>query len=70
MSGFDVMGGAEVFAMPFRAGLDVVAISRRLGHSLPVVTLRISAHLFKRDDSGAVAAIEAVMRTQGQQAKR
>jgi integrase len=52
------------------AGLDVVAISRRLGHSSPVVTLRIYAHLFKRDDTDAVAAIEAVMRTQGQQAKR
>jgi integrase len=48
------------------AGLDVVAISRRLGHSSPVVTLRIYAHLFNRDDSAAVAAIEAAMRTQGQ----
>jgi integrase len=48
------------------AGLDVVAISRRLGHGSPVVTLRIYAHLFNRDDSAAVAAIEAAMRTQGQ----
>jgi integrase len=48
------------------AGLDVVAISRRMGHSSPVVTLRIYGHLFKKDDSGAAAAIEAVMRTQRQ----
>ena len=49
------------------AGLDVVAISRRLGHSSPVVTLRTYAHLFNRDDSAAMAAIEAAMRTQRQQ---
>jgi integrase len=52
------------------AGLDVVAVSRRLGHSSPVVTLRIYAHLFNNDDSPAVAAIEAAMRTQPQQAQR
>lgn len=48
------------------AGVDVVAISRRLGHSSPVVTLRIYAHLFNKDDSAAAAAIEAAMRTQRQ----
>jgi integrase len=48
------------------AGLDVVAISRRLGHSSPVVTLRIYAHLFNRDDTAAADAIEAAMRTQRQ----
>jgi integrase len=45
------------------AGVDVVAISRRLGHSSPVVTLRIYAHLFKKDDRAAVEAIEAAMGT-------
>ncbi|MBZ9676863.1 tyrosine-type recombinase/integrase [Mesorhizobium sp. ES1-1] len=44
-------------------GLDVVAISRRLGHASPVVTLSVYAHLFKRSDDGAAAAIEAAMRT-------
>jgi integrase len=48
------------------AGVDVVKISRRLGHSSPVVTLRIYAHLFNTDDSAAAAAIEAAMRTQAQ----
>ena len=52
------------------AGLDVVAVCRRLGHSSPVVTLRTYAHLFNRDDSAAVAAIEAAMRTQGQLTQR
>jgi Phage integrase family len=33
------------------AGLDVVVISRRLGHGSPHVTLRVYGHLFKRDDS-------------------
>ena len=44
------------------AGLDVVAISRRMGHSSPVVTLRVYGHLFKQDDSAAAAAIEAVLK--------
>ena len=43
------------------AGLDVVQISRRLGHGSPHVTLRLYGHLFKRDDKAAAAAIEAVM---------
>jgi integrase len=44
------------------AGLDVVAISRRLGHANPTVTLNIYGHLFKKDDSAAAKAIDAVMR--------
>jgi len=45
------------------AGLDVVTISRRLGHSNPTVTLNIYAHLFRQTDSVAAQAIEAAMRT-------
>jgi integrase len=45
------------------SGLDVVQISRRLGHSSPVVTLRTYAHLFTSSDSAAAAAIENVLRT-------
>jgi integrase len=45
------------------AGLDVVLIARRLGHGSPHVTLRVYGHLFKRDDTAAARAIEAVMRT-------
>lgn len=48
------------------AGLDVVLISRRLGHGAPNVTLRVHGHLFKRDDSAAARAIEAAMRTRGE----
>jgi integrase len=44
------------------AGIDVVKISKRLGHSSPTVTLRIYAHLFKPDDEAAAVAIDAVMR--------
>lgn len=43
------------------AGLDVVAVSKRLGHESPVTTLRIYAHLFKTDDAGAAAAIDAAL---------
>jgi integrase len=49
------------------ASVDVVTISKRLGHSSPVVTLRTYAHLFNKDDSAAATAIEAAKRTQGQQ---
>lgn len=42
-------------------GQDVVKVSRRLGHSSPVVTLTVYAHLFEKSDTGAAAAIEAAM---------
>jgi Phage integrase family len=41
------------------AGVDIVTISKRLGHAKPDITLRIYAHLFKKDDSKAAAAINA-----------
>jgi integrase len=40
----------------------VVAISRRLGHANPTVTLKVYGHLFKKDDGAAAAAIEAALR--------
>jgi integrase len=43
------------------AGLDIVVISRRLGHGSPNVTLGTYGHLFKRDDKAAASAIEAAM---------
>jgi integrase len=48
------------------AGLDVVLISRRLGHGSPHVTLRVYGHLFKRDDRAAAHAIEVAMRTRNE----
>jgi len=44
------------------AGVDIVTISKRLGHSKPDITLRIYAHLFRKDDSKAAAAINAALR--------
>jgi integrase len=41
-------------------GLDVVQISRQLGHGSPAITLRIYAHLFNTVDSAAAVAIESV----------
>jgi integrase len=43
-------------------GVDIVTISRRLGHAKPDITLRIYAHLFKKDDSKASAAINAALK--------
>jgi integrase len=43
------------------SGLDVVLISRRLGHANPTVTLNVYGHLFKHDDRAAADAIEAAM---------
>jgi integrase len=56
----------HVYAL-IAGGLDVVAISRRLGHASPVVTLSVYARLFKQSDDGAAAAIEAAMRTGAEQ---
>ena len=42
-------------------GIDVVTISKRLGHSSPAVTLQIYAHLFRKDDSKAAAAIDKAL---------
>lgn len=43
------------------AGIDVVTISKRLGHANPTVTLRIYAHLFRKRDDKAAAAINAAL---------
>lgn len=43
------------------SGLDVVRISKRLGHADPSITLKVYAHLFKSDDRSASAAINAAL---------
>jgi integrase len=43
------------------SGLDVVTVSRRLGHSNPTITLNIYAHLFGNTDERAASAVEAIM---------
>jgi integrase len=42
-------------------GVDIVTISKRLGHANPNVTLAVYAHLFATDDSKAAAAINAAL---------
>jgi integrase len=48
------------------SGLDVLTVSRRLGHGSPVVTLNTYAHLFAKTDEKAAEAIEAALRTTGE----
>ncbi|WOH70662.1 tyrosine-type recombinase/integrase [Bradyrhizobium sp. NDS-1] len=43
------------------AGVDIVTISKRLGHAKPDITLRVYSHLFRNDDSKAAAAINAAL---------
>lgn len=43
------------------AGVDIVTISKRLGHAKRDITLRVYAHLFRNDDGKAAAAINAAL---------
>ena len=43
-------------------GVDVLTISRRIGHASPVVTLRTYAHMFQQTDTVAATAIEGALR--------
>jgi integrase len=45
------------------SGVDVLTVSRRLGHGTPVVTLTTYDHLFEKTDQTAAKAIEAALRT-------
>jgi len=40
------------------AGVDVLTISRRLGHGSPSITLDVYSHLFKPTDGGAAAIFD------------
>jgi integrase len=44
------------------SGLDVLTISRRLGHGSPVVTLSVYGHMFRDTGRAAADAIEAVLK--------
>jgi|RhiMethySRZTD1v2_1073278.scaffolds.fasta_scaffold36611_2 integrase len=44
------------------AGVDVLTISRRIGHANAAITLKTYSHLFAQNDSAAVDAIEAALR--------
>jgi integrase len=43
------------------AGLDVVTVNRRIGHSNPTVTLSVYAHLFGNTDEKAAEAVETAL---------
>ena len=43
------------------SGVDVVTISKRLGHAKPDITLRVYSHLFRNDDSKASEAINRAL---------
>jgi len=47
------------------AGLDVVSVSRRLGHGSANITLGVYGHLFASKDAAAADAIDAAMRGTG-----
>jgi integrase len=47
------------------AGVDVVTIARRLGHSSPTTTMTVYAHLFTKDDSKASDAINDALKVLG-----
>ena len=40
------------------SGMDVLTISRRLGHGSPSITLDVYSHLFKPSDGGAATVFE------------
>ena len=44
--------------MLIRAGVDILTISRRLGHGKPSMTLDIYGHLIEGADAAAAKAIE------------
>jgi integrase len=46
------------------AGLDVLTISRRLGHGTPAITLNVYGHLFKTDDRAAAIMEKALAGTE------
>ena len=43
------------------AGVDIVKISRRLGHGSPAITLSVYSHLFDMRDDAAAQAIDIAM---------
>jgi integrase len=52
-------------SMLIASGLDVLTISRRLGHGSPAIALGVYGHLFKPDDRAA-AIMEAALSAGGE----
>ena len=47
------------------AGIDILSVSRRIGHSSAALTLRVYGHLLKQKDDQAAAAIETLFHGEG-----
>jgi len=43
------------------AGMDIVSVSKRLGHASPALTLSVYGHMFRPDDRDAAVAIDAAL---------
>ena len=52
-------------SMLIDASIDIVRISKRLGHASPNITLQVYAHLFNKRDSKSAAAINAALANLG-----
>jgi integrase len=48
--------------MLIRSGVDILTISRRLGHANAAITLNIYGHLISGSDAAAAKAIEGVLK--------
>lgn len=57
----DTVSVELTYPLSWRAGIDVVTISRRLGHSNPQITLTTYAFLLSRTDAVAADKIEAML---------
>ena len=44
------------------AGVDVLTVSKRIGHSSPAITLNVYGHLMRGSDERAAAAIAEALR--------
>jgi len=50
------------FEATLASGLDVLTVSRRLGHGSPVLTLNTYSHLFAKTETAVAAAIDRVLK--------
>lgn len=47
-------------SQPIAAGMEVLTISRRIGHASAAITLRVYGHLFANTDEKAAQILEKV----------
>ena len=49
-------------SMLIRAGVDILTVSKRLGHSSPAITLNVYGHVLQGGDERAAAAIAEALK--------